>query len=662
MKLNFDNISIKKYIGIIVLLTFIIYGNSINNEYALDDNIVVDGNKVAEKGLKAIPEIFSSRYSTDSKQSYDYRPMVITSFAIEKQFFKKLPASQSKSEKKRKDKLTQANVSHFVNVLLYAFVSVLIFNLLIQVLPNYSILFPFLTTILFVVHPIHTEVVCSLKNRDEILMLIGLVSALSAFIKYSRSSKIKYLLFGIGLAAFALLSKRNAMALIALVPVFLYFVRAKWQWIVILYLSMVAIYVAFNWTQKAILPDNQVRIFKYFENPLMYEDWSWKRVSASLYFSWFYFEMLLFPKKLSFYYGYNQVLIPDWTYWKVWISLLFHGTLGVYGVYALIKRRIEGLAIVFWFGLLMGVNNIKFLLPGILADRFAFALSLGFCILLVWLIFKIFKIDLKQKTVKLEIPNGLIVVFAIITLVYSGRTIARNPDWHDYLTLYKNDIKHIPESAKAHAILANTLYPQVIIKYKQNPANPEIRKDVQKLIFHFKESIRIDSTYSTSLNNLGSVYLNFNRDFQNAIKYCSKAIEYDPDYVEAHFNSAFSYNALGKFDEAIKHIKKIIEVDPDYLKNYDLLNKMLAENRKVDEGIQFLNELAKTSKSPKSILVNIANLYSSKGESSYHKALDYFIKAHKEDSTDQQLCQHIISLATRLNRNDIAKEYQSICQ
>ena len=73
---------------IITLLVFVLYGNSINNEYSLDDNIVVDGNELVSEGFKSIPEIFKSRYAVDSKQQYDYRPIVSVTFAIEKQFFK----------------------------------------------------------------------------------------------------------------------------------------------------------------------------------------------------------------------------------------------------------------------------------------------------------------------------------------------------------------------------------------------------------------------------------------------------------------------------------------------------------------------------------------------------------------------------------------------
>jgi tetratricopeptide (TPR) repeat protein len=189
-------------------------------------------------------------------------------------------------------------------------------------------------------------------------------------------------------------------------------------------------------------------------------------------------------------------------------------------------------------------------------------------------------------------------------------------------------------------------------------------KDIQKVIYHYKEAIRIDSTYYTSLNNLGSVYLNFNRDFNTAIKYCAKALKYDSNYVEAHFNTAFSYNSLGNYDNTIFHIKRIIEIDPNYLRAYDLLNQTLVKNKKEQEGIKMLDDLALESENSKPIYLNIGNLYSLMGESYYPIALDYFIKASSasSDTSDVALCRHIVKLASRLGRTDIVEKYGKDCK
>ncbi len=77
MDINLLNIKKNKIYLFFVVFTFLIYGNSINNEYAIDDNIVVDGVEKVEKGFGGIKEIFTTRYAGDKEQNYGYRPLVL---------------------------------------------------------------------------------------------------------------------------------------------------------------------------------------------------------------------------------------------------------------------------------------------------------------------------------------------------------------------------------------------------------------------------------------------------------------------------------------------------------------------------------------------------------------------------------------------------------
>ena len=60
-KINLSKIKPNRYYIIIVLLTFIVFGNGINNEYAMDDNLVTEGVAKVEKGVFGIKEIFTTR-------------------------------------------------------------------------------------------------------------------------------------------------------------------------------------------------------------------------------------------------------------------------------------------------------------------------------------------------------------------------------------------------------------------------------------------------------------------------------------------------------------------------------------------------------------------------------------------------------------------------
>ena len=661
MELNLSSIKQSRYYLIIFILTFIVYGNTLNNEYSLDDNIVVDGNKMVEKGISAIPEIFTSRYSTDKKQSYDYRPVVITTFALEKQFFKKLPPFQTKEQKERKDKLTQANISHFVNVLLYAYTCILLFIVLQVIISSHSVLFSFIITVLFLAHPLHTEVVCSLKNRDEIIVFIAVLLSLKHIISYAKNNTYKNLIFAVLFFCLAMFTKANGLALIALVPIVLYFVKANYKTILIAFVSMFAMLVIVRVSQKFLVSgENQVRMFKYFENPLMHEDWSIKRWSAALYCNWFYFKSLIFPKDMSYYYGYNQIPIATWGFWQVWVSLCITFGLGAYGFYLFLKRKIIGLGIVLCFGLMMGINNFWILLPGIVADRLTYMLSLGFIIMLVWGIAKLFKVNFSSENYKIKLPTTFTAIMLFIVVLYSGRTIVRNADWHDYLTLYEHDIKVVPESAKAHALISNTLYTSVKREVKNNPGSPVIQENVDKIIYHFKEAIRIDSTYKTSLNNLGSSYIDMKHDYVTGVFYCNKAIEIDKNYLEANLNLSVGYQRLNQPDSALKYFGRVFELNPDLINMYGMFNNFLTRNNMIQKGIDKLDEIAKKSENPKNIYLNMANLYSL-DVVKINLTLLYFEKAFELDRSDKKLCNHIVSLYSNQGNQEKANYYSIIC-
>ena len=60
LKINLSKVKKSRFKILIVFLVFIIYGNSINNEYAMDDNLVAEGVSKVEKGISGITEIFTT--------------------------------------------------------------------------------------------------------------------------------------------------------------------------------------------------------------------------------------------------------------------------------------------------------------------------------------------------------------------------------------------------------------------------------------------------------------------------------------------------------------------------------------------------------------------------------------------------------------------------
>lgn len=202
--INNSSNSTKWMYWLLALLTFFIYANSINNGYNLDDEIVTNNHPLTSQGIKAIGEIFTSPYYKDDMgYAYGYRPIVHVSYAIEHELFAEKP-----------------QISHFFNVLLYVLSVLLFFRLLHRLFGEKYTSLIFITALFFAVHPVHTEVVASLKNRDELLgFLFAMASGnwLVIFIQKSKSNWLE-LILSIVFFLLALLSKKSVYPLVFVFP------------------------------------------------------------------------------------------------------------------------------------------------------------------------------------------------------------------------------------------------------------------------------------------------------------------------------------------------------------------------------------------------------------------------------------------------------------
>ncbi len=137
-------------------LAFLVYSNTLDHKYVLDDFGVIPENNITKKGVSGLPEIFSTTYraGTNLIDNTLYRPLSKAMFAIEWQIAPNTPA-----------------LSHWMNVIFFALTCVVLFSILTLCL-NGNLLIPFIASMLFAAHPIHTEVVANIKSRDEIMCLL----------------------------------------------------------------------------------------------------------------------------------------------------------------------------------------------------------------------------------------------------------------------------------------------------------------------------------------------------------------------------------------------------------------------------------------------------------------------------------------------------------
>lgn len=195
-------VNVKKYYYFLGFLVFFLFANTIGNGYNMDDELVTMNHKLTSRGLEAITDIFTSPYYSDAMgYAYGYRPMVHLSFAIEHQLF---------GEK--------AGISHLINVLLFTFSVILFFKLVRNWVGEKNTWMALVIAVLFAVHPIHTEAVASIKNRDEILAFLFVILAGLYFFRFVTLSKWSSLIWVFVFFSLAMLSKKSVFPMVIILP------------------------------------------------------------------------------------------------------------------------------------------------------------------------------------------------------------------------------------------------------------------------------------------------------------------------------------------------------------------------------------------------------------------------------------------------------------
>src|SRR3972149_4965022 len=132
-----------------------LYANTLNHDFAFDDSVVITGNKYTKQsfdGIKtlATKDLFYGIYgSALDLEGGRWRPLTLVMFAVEYHFFG-----------------DNAHPYHFINILLYGITAIILFLTLKEFFPK-NYLLAFIATLLFIAHPLHTEVVANIKSRDE---------------------------------------------------------------------------------------------------------------------------------------------------------------------------------------------------------------------------------------------------------------------------------------------------------------------------------------------------------------------------------------------------------------------------------------------------------------------------------------------------------------
>lgn len=601
------------FIIIFFFAAFILYGNTILNKWALDDEFVTH-NATVKKGLKAIPEIFSTFYVSTSgnigAQSTDYRPIVKLTFALEYQLFGEKPGR-----------------SHIINVLFYFFGCLLLFFILRRLLHNYNILFPFLITLAFMAHPVHTEVVASLKNRDILIAFLGGLGAMYYFLRYAETKKSLYFLPAALCFFVGYLSKSSILPFLLIYPLTLYFftdLKPKTLGIIAGVILVAALMAHF--IPRLFLPP-AVHVKAFIENPLYLEKSLWVKTGTGMVTLLFYLRLLVFPYPLVYYYGYDMIPITDWANIWVILSFLVNAGLLFWAIRKFREKHILSFAILFYFIFIAMYSNILIPVVGIVAERFVFEASLGFVMALVYLIFRLFRTDPKSLTIEFNDRAKIVLVIAVLLLPSTYYTIKRNRAWRNLYDLYARDMRHLERSSKAHISYAGELMKKVYSQ-PENKVQSAIQTFAPTIIEYFEKGLAIYPDNYQTLNDLATVFLNMTGQPDSAIHYLHKAIKLRPDLQPAWVNMGMAYKMKKDPDSAILAYEKVLKINPKEYKAVFAIANIYYEKGDVGRAVSMNEQVIRDHPELDAPYVNLGNYAFMRGDTT--AAIQQWLTAAKK--------------------------------
>lgn len=494
-------------VGLLLAVAMLVYANTLVNRFAFDDGYyVLDNPAVTASSLKQLFHPTTNNV---------FRPVMFATLAWNWTVEGARPFGY-----------------HLINILLHAVVTLLLYFLLRKLLDQVprSATIAFAASLLFAVHPIHTEAAAWISGRAE-LLAAGFL--LAAWLLHLSDRQIPAL----ACYVLALLSKESAVSFLPLVlagdyargklkPLYRYGLIA----------GASAVYLALLWNVQGGRFGE--REFNPLDNPLASLS-PGLRILNALRIAWKYVGLQIYPGTLSCDYSYNAILL--YANWRVVPAAVATAFVLALWIWALRTGRKEWfLAGAIYLAGFMTTANILVPTGTIMGERLAYLPSAGFCLLvaLIW-------IQLEERHRKLAWT-----VLAVALVLLSIRTVVRNRDWRDNFTLYSAAVRAVPGSTKAHALLGQ----EYLLRGQLDAARSQ-----------FKMALQIFPAFPEAIENYGLVEVRAGHD-REARSLLEKALSLtkksDRDYNYRALNLAAWLVQQGDSDGALKILNQVIADSP----------------------------------------------------------------------------------------------------
>jgi len=636
------------FLGVLLLIPFLIYANSFLNDFVFDDIPLILENPTITS-LKNIPYLLGITTGNTA-----YRPLRFISYAVDYYFWGLNPVGY-----------------HLSNILLHLASSFLVFGVIFRLTGGYWC--AFFSALFFCINPVQTDSVAYLSGRRDILCALFYLAGFYFFLRYRKDRKFRYLLLTFFSYLLSLSSKEMGVTLPLLLFVYDFIEvtsREKGLWS-----SFKEVWSRYY---PLYLPVFLVGIwFAYYKIFLNYPSSRHEYYGRSLVTNFltvgkilvYYLKIIFMPVVLNADYSYNAFPLSEGIFEpSTFVSLVILGVI-FYLIYRLLTReKLIAFGLLWFFVTILPVCQI-FPHHELLAEHYLYLPVVGISLLIGH--------GMSGVMGGYRFRRWFIGMFVLVIVIFGVRVVDRNQDWKDGFTLWSKTGRTAPNCARALDNLgveyynlkrygeaipyherASRLKPDYAIAY-YNLGNAYNQSSLcDKAIAAYQDSIRLKPDNIRAYNNLGVAYkncklyeeafdiylkilerepdnqsantnmgalLNGLRRFNLALRYCEKAVALNPTSVEALQNLGVTLSGLGLYDRAFSVLQSALSINPDNANihvNLGSLYRRINNDKKAAEEYQRALQL-----SPKSAeaLNNMGVIYNAQGL--YDQAIDAYQQA-----------------------------------
>ncbi len=510
------------------------YANSLGNGFVFDDyDIFV--NRPEIRSFRYLPRVLG----LETGHSF-YRPVRFVSYMLDHALYGLNPAGFRAS-----------------NLFYHFLASTFAYLLLWHITASRRV--ALCAALLFAVHPVQTESVTYLAGRRDLLFSLFYLMGCYFFLRYDET---RHRAYAVGLvAAFLLGLYSKEMAVTLPVVVYAYLVLRNMPSDFALRPMAAAARKAFN--------DHRIVFAILFAIALLYAvDRS--TVSNPSKVSGFhgggptanfmtviaiiaqYFKLLLFPIELNADYSYNAFpIVTSFTDVRFLAGVLI---LLVFAAQLVIAFSFDRWITYGGFWILVTLLPVCQIVPHheMMAEHYLYLPMLGFA-LTVTLLLHHFLARPSERWIFFSLAAVVLVLAAV-------RTIDRNRDWRDDLTLWSQTTRTAPGSARAQNNYGKALMQS---------------GEIEPAIKAFRHAVAIRPGYAEALANLGVAYGAAGMTGQ-AMQYFRQALEINPQFAEVHFNIGVSRLQQGRYGEAEAAFREATAIRPWFAAAHYNLGKLYA--------------------------------------------------------------------------------------